>query len=158
MTNTIIMITTGIDRRDRLSMRVNRLVEPLDMSDYFECILQVFEMQDGGGITNVYSDICGGRLGRTYRAGDGDSGSGPLAPAVRAAIGVDTLNGSRHANMKELRFSAAGDKWRVAFAFDTRRKSILLIAGDKFGGRKARLPRTAPGRRQPFGRPSDPAG
>ena len=35
---------------------------------------------------------------------------------------VDTLNGSRHANMKELRFSAADGEWRVAFAFDIRRK------------------------------------
>ena len=31
---------------------------------------------------------------------------------------VDTLNGSRHANMKEMRFSAADGEWRVAFAFD----------------------------------------
>jgi len=42
---------------------------------------------------------------------------------------VDTLNGSRHANMKELRFSAAGGEWRVAFAFDPTRKAILLVAG-----------------------------
>jgi len=46
---------------------------------------------------------------------------------------VDTLNGSRHTNMKELRFGAAGGEWRVAFAFDTRRKAILLVAGDKSG-------------------------
>ena len=46
---------------------------------------------------------------------------------------VDTLNGSRHANMKELRFSAADGEWRVAFAFDPRRKAILLVAGDKLG-------------------------
>jgi len=52
---------------------------------------------------------------------------------------VDTLNGSRHANMKELRFSAAGGEWRVAFAFDTRRKGILLIAGDKSGGGEKRF-------------------
>jgi hypothetical protein len=44
---------------------------------------------------------------------------------------VDTLNDSRHANMKELRFSAADGEWRVAFAFDTKRKAILLVAGDK---------------------------
>ena len=44
---------------------------------------------------------------------------------------VDTLNGSRHANMKELRFAAADGAWRVAFAFDTKRKAILLVAGDK---------------------------
>ncbi|HEX3216690.1 MAG TPA: type II toxin-antitoxin system RelE/ParE family toxin [Aestuariivirgaceae bacterium] len=31
---------------------------------------------------------------------------------------VDTLKGSKHANMKELRFKAAGGVWRVAFAFD----------------------------------------
>jgi hypothetical protein len=46
---------------------------------------------------------------------------------------VDTLNGSKHANMKELRFSAAGGEWRVAFAFDPKRKAILLVAGDKSG-------------------------
>ena len=46
---------------------------------------------------------------------------------------VDTLNGSRHANMKELRFSAADGEWRVAFAFDPKRKAILLVAGDKAG-------------------------
>jgi hypothetical protein len=46
---------------------------------------------------------------------------------------VDTLNGSRHANMKELRFSAADGEWRVAFAFDTKRNAILLVAGDKSG-------------------------
>ena len=52
---------------------------------------------------------------------------------------VDTLNGSRHANMKELRFSAADGEWRVAFAFDTERKAILLVAGDKSGGGERRF-------------------
>lgn len=46
---------------------------------------------------------------------------------------VDTLIGSRHANMKELRFSADGGVWRVAFAFDPVRRAILLVAGDKSG-------------------------
>jgi hypothetical protein len=46
---------------------------------------------------------------------------------------VDTLKGSRHVNMKELRFSAAKGEWRVAFAFDPRRRAILLVAGDKAG-------------------------
>ena len=46
---------------------------------------------------------------------------------------VDTLNDSRHANMKELRFGAADGEWRVAFAFGTKRKAILLVAGDKSG-------------------------
>jgi hypothetical protein len=52
---------------------------------------------------------------------------------------VDTLNGSRHANMKELRFSAAGGEWRVAFAFDMERKAILLVAGDKSGVNERRF-------------------
>ena len=46
---------------------------------------------------------------------------------------VDTLNGSRHANMKELRFSVADGEWRLAFAFDPARKAVLLVAGDKSG-------------------------
>ena len=52
---------------------------------------------------------------------------------------VDTLNGSRHANMKELRFTAADGVWRVAFAFDPKRKAILLVAGDKSGGSEKRF-------------------
>jgi hypothetical protein len=46
---------------------------------------------------------------------------------------ADTLIGSRHANMKELRCGADGGVWRVAFAFDPRRRAILLVAGDKSG-------------------------
>lgn len=55
---------------------------------------------------------------------------------------VDTLNGSRHANMKEMRFNAADGKWRVAFAFDPRRSAILLVAGDKAGGSSRRFYRS----------------
>jgi len=46
---------------------------------------------------------------------------------------ADTLSGSRHANMKELRFQADSGTWRVAFAFDPRRRAMLLLAGDKSG-------------------------
>ena len=46
---------------------------------------------------------------------------------------VDTLNGSVFRNMKELRFNVGTGVWRVAFAFDSRRKAILLCAGDKQG-------------------------
>lgn len=48
---------------------------------------------------------------------------------------VDTLNGSKYANLIELRFKAADGVWRVAFAFDPQREAILLVAGDKSGGR-----------------------
>jgi hypothetical protein len=46
---------------------------------------------------------------------------------------ADTLKGSRHANMKELRFEAAGGVWRVAYAFDRLRRAVLLVGGDKSG-------------------------
>ncbi|MDE1937798.1 MAG: type II toxin-antitoxin system RelE/ParE family toxin [Alphaproteobacteria bacterium] len=52
---------------------------------------------------------------------------------------VDTLKGSKHANMKELRFSAADGEWRTAFAFDPERNAILLVAGDKSGGSQKRF-------------------
>jgi hypothetical protein len=52
---------------------------------------------------------------------------------------ADTLKGSRHANMKELRFEAADGEWRAAFAFDPQRKAILLVAGDKSGGGQKRF-------------------
>jgi hypothetical protein len=41
--------------------------------------------------------------------------------------------------MKELRFSAADGEWRVAFAFDPRRRAILLAAGDKSVGSEKRF-------------------
>jgi hypothetical protein len=41
--------------------------------------------------------------------------------------GVDSIRGSRHANMKELR---AGSM-RVLFAFDPLRQAIVLVGGDK---------------------------
>lgn len=46
---------------------------------------------------------------------------------------VDTLKGSRHSNMKELRFTVGDGVWRVAFAFDPSRCALLLVAGDKAG-------------------------
>jgi len=52
---------------------------------------------------------------------------------------ADTLNGSSYANMKELRFKVAGGVWRVAFAFDPKRKGILLVAGDKSGTSQKRF-------------------
>jgi hypothetical protein len=67
------------------------------------------------------------------------------AEALLAAIGVlrdvgptlgrplvDTIKGSRHANMKELRPGSTGrTEVRVLFAFDRERKAILLVGGDK---------------------------
>ena len=55
---------------------------------------------------------------------------------------ADTLKGSKHANMKELRFEASDGEWRAAFAFDPERKAILLVAGDKSGGSEKRFYKT----------------
>ncbi|MHA6183640.1 type II toxin-antitoxin system RelE/ParE family toxin [Pseudomonas mohnii] len=52
---------------------------------------------------------------------------------------VDTLNGSKHANMKELRFKADDGIWRVAFAFDPERKAVVLVGGDKSGSSEKRF-------------------
>ena len=54
---------------------------------------------------------------------------GPNLPRPHA----DTLTGSRHANMKELRTQHQGRTVRTLFAFDPRRCAILLIGGDKTG-------------------------
>lgn len=51
---------------------------------------------------------------------------------------ADTLNGSKDPKMKELRFKANGGVWRVAFAFDTERKAILLAVIDKSGRSETR--------------------
>jgi hypothetical protein len=41
--------------------------------------------------------------------------------------------------MKELRFEADNGVWRVAFAFDPKRRAVLLVAGDKSGGSEKRF-------------------
>ena len=46
---------------------------------------------------------------------------------------VDSVQGSRHPNMKELRTQHQGRPLRTLFAFDPRRYAILLIGGDKTG-------------------------
>jgi hypothetical protein len=49
---------------------------------------------------------------------------------------ADTVKGSRHPNMKELRTQCAGKPLRSFFAFDPRRSAILLIGGDKTGDKR----------------------
>jgi hypothetical protein len=44
---------------------------------------------------------------------------------------VDSITGSRHPHMKELR--PRGGHLRMLFAFDPRRTAILLLGGDKTG-------------------------
>jgi len=61
--------------------------------------------------------------------------------ALECILGV-SWTGSRHANMKELRFDADGGVWRVAFAFDPKRRGVLLVAGDKSGGSEKRFYRS----------------
>jgi hypothetical protein len=45
---------------------------------------------------------------------------------------VDSIETSRHKNMKELRPGSTGrSEIRVLFAFDPKRRAILLVGGDK---------------------------
>ena len=45
---------------------------------------------------------------------------------------VDTVKGSRHSQIKELRPGSSGrSEIRILFAFDAVRQAILLVAGDK---------------------------
>ena len=54
-------------------------------------------------------------------------------PALARPL-ADTVKGSRHRNMKELRPGSAGrSEIRILFAFDPARRAILLVAGDKAG-------------------------
>jgi hypothetical protein len=59
-------------------------------------------------------------------------------PAARAAS-VETLKASKRANMKELRFDAADEVWRAAFAFDPLRQAVVLVARDNSGQSQARF-------------------
>lgn len=49
---------------------------------------------------------------------------------------ADTVKGSRHSNMKELRIQSRGKPLRALFAFDPERKGIVLCAGNKAGNDK----------------------
>ena len=49
---------------------------------------------------------------------------------------VDTVAGSKHANLKELRTQHRGRPLRTFFAFDPRRTAILLVGGDKTGNKR----------------------
>lgn len=46
---------------------------------------------------------------------------------------ADTLSGSRHSNMKELRADTKDQVLRIAFAFDPDRSAILLLGDNKSG-------------------------
>jgi hypothetical protein len=46
---------------------------------------------------------------------------------------ADTLKGSRHRNMKELRLSVTDGEWRIAYAFDPRRRAVVLVGASKSG-------------------------
>lgn len=55
---------------------------------------------------------------------------------------VDSVKGSRHHNMKELR--SIGGHLRALFAFDPRRRAVVLLGGDKSGDWKGWYARTIP--------------
>jgi hypothetical protein len=76
-----------------------------------------------------YSTVDSSEVGAVQRAVTLLEISGPVLGRPH----VDTISGSRHCNMKELRIQSSGNPLRVFFAFDPRRVAILLIGGDKTG-------------------------
>jgi hypothetical protein len=63
-----------------------------------------------------------------------------LGPSAGRPL-VDSVEGSRHSNMKELRVTQT---MRIFFAFDPKRVAILLIGGDKAGKTKRFYKRMIP--------------
>lgn len=58
---------------------------------------------------------------------------------------VDHVKASRHHNMKELRPGSSGrSEMRILFAFDPRRRAVLLVVGDKAGNWKRWYGRNIP--------------
>ena len=59
--------------------------------------------------------------------------------AVGPSLGrplADTLKGSCHTNLKELRVQSKGRPFRILYAFDPKRKAILLAGGNKQGNKR----------------------
>lgn len=65
---------------------------------------------------------------------------------------VDTLKGSNLPNLKELRFAWQREPYRFLFAFDPKRRAIVLVGGSKAGdkGFYARMIKTAERRYEHF--------
>jgi len=101
-------------------MRYNNIVWKVIFHETFDEEFQAFavSVQDAIAASATMLKEFGPQLGRPY---------------------VDTLEGSKHANMKELRFDADNGVWRVAFAFDPKRQAVLLVAGDKSGTSQKRF-------------------
>ncbi|MEK7414008.1 MAG: type II toxin-antitoxin system RelE/ParE family toxin [Planctomycetota bacterium] len=55
---------------------------------------------------------------------------------------VDTMKGSKHPNMKEMRTTSGGNAYRTLFALDPTRRAVLLIGGDKSGHNQERFYKT----------------
>ncbi len=49
---------------------------------------------------------------------------------------ADTLKGSKFTNMKELRFSHSGAPIRILFAFDHKKRGVIILGGDKTGDKR----------------------
>jgi len=49
---------------------------------------------------------------------------------------VDSVQGSRHSNLKELRIQSKGRPIRIFFIFDKKRRAVLLVGGNKAGDRR----------------------
>ena len=55
---------------------------------------------------------------------------GQIGPSLGRPF-VDTIKGSKHKNMKELRVQNKRRLFRIFFVLDRKRKCVLLLGGDK---------------------------
>lgn len=89
----------------------------------YEHITEWLDKQDGETVACIFA-----ALERLEQQG----------PALGRPL-VDTLKGARIKNLKELRpASPGGTEVRILFAFDSERKAIMLLGGDKSRGKNGK--------------------
>jgi hypothetical protein len=86
----------------------------VEVSDEFHAWYDSLNEQEGVSVDSAVDKLVeyGPALGRPY---------------------ADTLKGSIHPNLKELRIQHLGRPYRILFAFDPRRNAYLILGGDKTG-------------------------
>ena len=88
-----------------------------------------WEIEVSDGFKDWYDSLGDEECGSIHKVVEALSTLGPAVGRPQ----VDTLKGSRHPNMKELRIQHQGRPYRILFAFNPRRTAYLICGGDKTG-------------------------